>query len=124
MFGYGEDAGRLRVFLAEGHVFKIPMGQGCLVVEVPRYLPWTGAALAVAAVGGWAAWRWLSGRDRATPNLAGPASAVARARNGGTLPRSRPAESASPRVRRKPRGAPTAGSASIRPGRRPRTTRG
>ena len=122
MFGYGEDAGRLRVFLADGHLFKIPMGQGCLVVEVPRYLPWTGAALALAAVGGWAAWRWLSGRGQETPNLAGPASAVARARNGGTL-RSRPPEGASPRVARRSRGASTAGSASSRPSRRPRTTR-
>lgn len=120
MLGFGEDAGRLRMFVADGHLLKIPLGDACMVVEVPRYLPWAGAAAAVAALGGWAAWRFLGGRggSSSTPNLAGRASVGARARRGGSLSPSRSEGGASPRVARRSRGASTSRSPSVRSRRR------
>lgn len=119
MLGFGEDAGRLRVYLAEGHLLKIPVGGACLVVEIPRYLPWTAAAVAVSAVGGWAAWRWLGGSAGKGPDLAGRASVGARARRGGGTPSSTSSKGgASPRISRRSRGASTARSPSIRTRRR------
>ena len=120
MLGFGEDAGRFRAYVAEGHLLKVPMGDACLVMEIPRYLPWTGAVLAVAAAGGWAAWRWLGGRSESAeiPDLAGRASAGARGRSGGSLTSRRTKEGASPRVSRRARGASTSRSASVRTRRR------
>lgn len=109
MLGFGEDAGRFRMFRAEGHLLKIPLGgDSCWVLELPRYVPWTAGAVVAVAAAGFAAWRLMStsAEDVRIESSAAKAS------------RSRLASTAAelPRVARRARGAST-------PARRPAVRR-